>query len=331
MRGGLKIGIQIEPQMGYTYEEIVTLAKATEDAGFYSFTVSDHFFGNPQSVEKHAYDAWTLLALLTPQTERIRLGVVVTCQSYRNPAQLAKIVATLDNASNGRIDFGIGAGWKESEYEAYGYSFPSAKTRVRQLREAIQIINLLWTETRPSFEGEYYSIKETMFLPKPFQKPRIPIWVGTQKMKAPMMEETIARYADGLNYDTENPEDFVKKKSRMREMCEKVGRDFDELKWSLYLCTSVIGMDSDDFEERKKEHLNQHWLFEEITDEMKPKVLDVMLEKYIAGTVDSVVEELSKFKDEVDLLILGLPMMGDLLKNGLDTIEILKEHIVPKL
>ena len=327
----MKIGIQIEPQMGFTYEEIVTLAKAAEDAGFYSFTVSDHFFGNPESVEKQAHDAWTLLALLTPQTERIRLGTIVSCQSYRNPAQLAKIVATLDNASNGRIDFGIGAGWKKSEYEAYGYPFPSSKTRILQLREAIQIINLLWTEERPSFEGEYYSIKETMFLPKPVQKPNIPIWVGTQKLKAPMMEEIIARFADGLNYDSETPEDFVEKKNRMRVKCEEVGRDFEELKWSLYLCTSVIGEDADDFEEKKKDLLNQHWLFEEITDEMKPKVLEVMLTKYVSGTIDSVVEKLSKYKDEVDVLILGLPMVGDLRKNGLDTIKILKEHIVPKI
>jgi F420-dependent oxidoreductase-like protein len=327
----LKIGIQIEPQMGYTYEEIVTLAKSAEDANFYSFTVSDHFFGNPESVEKHAHDAWTLLALLTPQTERIRLGTVVTCQSYRNPAQLAKIVATLDNVSNGRIDFGIGAGWKESEYEAYGYPFPSAKTRVLQLREAIQIINLLWTEKRPNFEGEYYSIKETMFLPKPIQKPRIPIWIGTQKLKAPMMEEIIARYADGLNYDTETPEDLVEKKNRLREACDRVGRDFDELKWSLYLCTSVIGMDCDNFEEKKKDLLNQRWLFKEITDELKPKVLDVMFTKYISGTIDSAAEEISKFKDEVDILILGLPMVGDLLKNGVDTIKVLKKHILPQI
>ena len=327
----VKIGIQIEPQMGYTYEEIVTLTKAAEDADFYSFTVSDHFFGNIESVEKKSYDAWTLLALLTPQTERIRLGTLVSCHSYRNPAQLAKIVATLDNASNGRIDFGIGAGWKKSEYEAYGYPMPSSKTRVRQLREAIQIINLLWTEERPSFEGEHYSIKETMFLPKPVQKPRIPIWVGNQKLETPMMEEIIARFADGLNFDSKTPEDFTEKKKRVREACERVGRDFDELKWSIYLCTSVIGEDADDFEARKKERLNQHWLFEEITDEWKPKVLEAMLKQEISGTVDSVVEELSKFKNEVDIMILGLPMVGDLLKNGLDMIKLLKDHIVPKL
>jgi F420-dependent oxidoreductase-like protein len=327
----MKIGIQIEPQMGYTYEDIVTLAKAAEDANFYSFTVSDHFFGDIESVEKHAHDAWTLLALLTPQTERIRLGTLVTCQSYRNPALVAKIVANLDNASNGRIDFGIGAGWKKSEYEGYGYPFPSTKTRVLQLREAIQIINLLWTEERPSFDGEFYSIKETMFLPKPVQKPRVPIWVGNQKLKTPMMEDIIARYADGLNYDSETPEDFVEKKNRVREACDKVGRDFDELKWSIYLCTSVIGEDTDDFEKKKRDLLNQHWLFEEITDELKPKVLDVLLTKCVSGTIDGAIEKLSKYKNVTDIMVLGLPMVGDLLKNGLDTIRLLKDHIVPKL
>jgi F420-dependent oxidoreductase-like protein len=331
VRGSLKIGIQIEPQMGYTYEEIVTLAKAAEDANFYSFTVSDHFFGNIESVEKNGHDAWTLLALLTPQTERIRLGTLVTSQSYRNPALVAKIVANLDNASNGRIDFGIGAGWKKSEYDAYGYPFPSTKTRILQLREAIQIIILLWTEDRPSFDGEYYSIKETMFQPKPIQKPRVPIWVGNQKLKTPMMEEIIARFADGLNYDSETPEDFVEKKNRMRKVCKKVGRDFDELKWSIYLSTSVIGEDTDDFEKKKQELLNQHWLFEEITDELKPKVLEIMLEKYVSGTIESVVKELSRYKDEVDIMVLGLPMVGDLRKNGLATIKILKERIVSKL
>ena len=327
----MKIGIQIEPQMGYKYEEILALAKAAEDAGFYSFTVSDHFFGNPESAEKHAHDAWTLLALLTPQTERIRLGTLVTCQSYRNPALLAKIVANLDYASNGRIDFGIGAGWKESEYEAYGYRYPSARTRVLQLREAIQIIDLLWTEERPSFEGEYYSIKEVMFRPKPVQKPRIPIWVGNQKLKTPMMEETIARFADGLNYDSKTPEDFVEKKKRMRKACEAVGRDYSELKWSMYLCTSVIGEDTDDFEAKKQDLLQQHWLFEEIGDEMKPKVLDVMLRDYVAGTVDEATQKIAEFKKEVDVMVLGLQMVGSLMKNGLDTIKILKDRIIPKL
>ncbi|MHA1939927.1 MAG: LLM class flavin-dependent oxidoreductase, partial [Candidatus Thorarchaeota archaeon] len=147
----MKICIHIEPQVGYSYEDIVILAKAAEDAGFYRFSVSDHFFGYPKGTEIPCFEAWTTIALLTPQTERIILGTQVTSQSYRNPALLAKIVANLDNASNGRVDLGIGAGHKAAEYEAYDYAFPSSKTRILQLREALQIINLLWTEERPSF------------------------------------------------------------------------------------------------------------------------------------------------------------------------------------
>ncbi len=117
----------------------------------------------------------------------------------------------------------------------------------------------------------------------------------------------------------------------MREACDRIGRDFDELKWSIYLCTSVIGADTDDFEKKKKDLLNQHWLFEEITDELKPKVLEVMLTKYISGTIDTVVEKISKYKNVADTIILGLPMVGNLCKNGLNTIKILKEGIIPKL
>ena len=146
-----------------------------------------------------------------------------------------------------------------------------------------------------------------------------------------MMEETIARYGDGLNYDSDTPEDFVEKKNRMREACKKFGRDFDELKWSIYLSTSVIGENDDDFEEKKKDLLNQHWLFTEITDEWKPKVMEAMLKQSVSGTIDTVVEELSKYKNEVDIMVLGLPHMGDLLKNGLENIKILKEKIIPGL
>ncbi|MBD3406521.1 MAG: LLM class flavin-dependent oxidoreductase [Candidatus Lokiarchaeota archaeon] len=177
--GGLvKIGIHIEPHVGYSYEDIVVLAEAADKADFYRFTVSDHFFGHPKGTENQCYEAWTAIALLVPQTTQIMLGTQVTSQSYRNPALLAKIVANLDNASNGRIDLGIGAGWKKAEYDAYGYEFPSAKTRILQLREALQILDLLWTEDRPSFDGQFYTIKDVRFLPKPVQKPRVPIWVA---------------------------------------------------------------------------------------------------------------------------------------------------------
>jgi len=329
----VKISIHIEPQLGYTYNDIVTLAKAAEDSGFYSFTVSDHFFGPQQGHEVPSHDAWTTLALLVPQTLRIRLGTLCTSQSYRNPAHLAKIVASLDNASNGRIDLGIGAGWKETEYKAYGYPFPTAKERVTQLKEAIQIINLLWTQDRPSFDGKFYKIKETMFLPKPVQKPRVPIWVGSMKLKAPMMEETAARYADGMDMDhAETVKDLLKKKKRVKRMCEKVGRNFDELKWSVSKTAGVIGEDTDDFEERMKEITEQEWGF--IADDpesVKRKYLETLNTKEIGGTPPVVIEKLSEFKDHADIMNICLPFVGNLRKNGLDTIKILKERILGAL
>ncbi|TFG31726.1 LLM class flavin-dependent oxidoreductase [Candidatus Thorarchaeota archaeon] len=327
----MKISIHVEPQMGYTYEDIVVLTKAAEDAGFYRFTISDHFFGNEKSTERQSSEAWTTIALLTPQTRSIRLSTQVTSQSYRNPALLAKIIANLDIASNGRIDLGIGAGWKKSEYEAYGYPFPSVKTRILQLREALQIINLLWTEERPSFDGVFYKIKETMFLPKPIQKPRIPIWVGTETLKAPMMEETAAKYADGLDYVGATPEDINQKKERMRVMCENVGRDYSKMMWSVGVMAIVLGEDNDNFEERKEQVLNQQWPDKTLTQETKEKWLEKVITKEIAGPPDVVIDKLSKYKDEVDVVNICLPFIGDLRENGLDTIKILKESIINKL
>jgi F420-dependent oxidoreductase-like protein len=323
----MKISIHIEPQLGYTYNDIVTLAKAAEDSGFYRFTVSDHFFGPVEGHEMQSHDAWTTLALLVPQTKRIRLGTLVTSQSYRNPALLAKIVASLDNASNGRIDLGIGAGWKYSEYKAYGYPFPSAKERVTQLMEAIQIINLLWTEERPSFDGDFYKIKETMFLPKPVQKPRVPIWVGSKKLKAPMIEETVARYADGMDWAA--IKDFLEKKERVRRMCEKVGRDFEELRWSVSRTAGVIGEDTDDVEERLKEITEKEWIWiAHAPASVKQKYLETLSSEEIGGTLPDVIEKLSEFKDHADIMNICLPYFGNLRKGGLDTIQILKERIL---
>ena len=328
----MKISIHIEPQLGYIYDDIVTLARAAEDSGFYRFTVSDHFFGPVEGHEMPSHDAWTTIALLVPQTKRIRLGTLVTSQSYRNPALLAKIVASLDNASNGRIDLGIGAGWKDSEYEAYGYPFPSAKERVTQLREAIQVINLLWTEERPSFKGDFYSIKETMFLPKPVQKPRVPIWVGSKKLKAPMMEETVARYADGMDCVETTIKDFVEKKERVKRMCEKVERDFEELGWSVSKTAGIIGEDPDDFEARLKEITEQEWIWiARAPASVKQKYLETLSAKEIGGTLPAVIKKLSEFKDHADILNICLPYFGNLRQNGLDTIRILKERILKVL
>jgi alkanesulfonate monooxygenase SsuD/methylene tetrahydromethanopterin reductase-like flavin-dependent oxidoreductase (luciferase family) len=200
--------------------------------------------------------------------------------------------------------------------------------------EAIQIINLLWTEERPSFDGRFYKIEETLFLPKPVQKPRVPIWVGSMKLKAPMMEETVARYADGMDYSAETAtiKGFLEKKERVKRMCEKVGRDFADLRWSVSQTAGVIGEDADDFEERLKEITKQEWIWiARAPESMKQEYLKTLSTKEIGGTIPAVIEKLSEFKDHADIMNICLPYFGNLRKNGLNTIQALKERILKAL
>ena len=139
----MKLGAIVSPAAGWGYLELRDLARTAEKAGFESFWVSDHFFGGEGFPDRDCLEAWTLLAALARDTERIRLGCLVTAAQYRNPALLAKIVAGVDQMSDGRIEFGIGAGWKENEYRAYGYDFPDAGTRVTQMNETIEICRRL--------------------------------------------------------------------------------------------------------------------------------------------------------------------------------------------
>ena len=135
----IDFGVQIEPQYGFTYKMIRDIAGAAESLGYESIWVSDHFFMTDDSVGTPCLECWTVLSALARDTKVLRLGPMVSAQSYRNPALLANIAASIDHISGGRLCFGIGAGWKEVEYRAYGYPFPRPAVRIRQLEEAIQI------------------------------------------------------------------------------------------------------------------------------------------------------------------------------------------------
>ena len=133
----MDLGVQIEPQFGFSYGDVLAIAREAETSGFRALWVSDHLFLGADAVATDCLEAWTLLAALAVDTKKIRIGPMVTAQSYRNPALLAKIAAGVDQMSGGRVEFGVGAGWKEVEYKAYGYEFPDAPTRVTQLVETL--------------------------------------------------------------------------------------------------------------------------------------------------------------------------------------------------
>ncbi len=185
------------PQDGKTYKEIAETAKAAETLGFNSFWIFDHFMPFTFGKKKDYLESWTTLSSLASETDTIRLGILVSCASYRNPALLAKMASTVDVLTNGRLEFGIGAGWYREEYEAYGFPFPKAGIRVAQLREAVDIIRGMWTTTPFTFEGRYYVVKDAICEPKPIQRPHPLILIGGSKLR---MLKLIAEEADIANF-----------------------------------------------------------------------------------------------------------------------------------
>lgn len=225
----MKLGAIVSPAAGWGYLELRDLARGAERAGFESFWVSDHFFGGEGFPDRDCLEAWTLLAALARDTERIRLGCLVTAAQYRNPALLAKTVAGVDQMSDGRVEFGIGAGWKENEYKAYGYGFPDAGTRVTQMNEAIEICRRLWTEERATFTGKHYRVEDAVCAPKPRQKPYPPLWIGGS---GPRVMRSAARSADGFDISRRGPGGALLTKEELRavmaeidEACRAVKRD----------------------------------------------------------------------------------------------------------
>jgi F420-dependent oxidoreductase-like protein len=215
----VKFGV-ILPQDGKTYKEIVETAKVAEDLGFNSFWLFDHFMPFFVGKKKDYLEAWTTLSSLAAETSSIRLGTLVTCVSYRNPALLAKISSTIDVLSGGRLEFGIGAGWYSAEYEAYGYPFPRAGVRLAQLKEAISIIKGMWTHPQFTFEGRYYTVRDAVCEPKPLQTPHPPVLIGGSR---PKMLQLMAEEADIANFGY-RVFGLRKTASTLDALCKKVGR-----------------------------------------------------------------------------------------------------------
>lgn len=218
----VQFGVQIAPESA-TYEEIATTWKLLEDLGYDSAWLNDHFIPTMGDRDQPHFDAWTMLAALAPQTQRIRMGILVTGNTYRHPAVLAKIATTVDHISHGRLNFGIGAGWEEFEHRAYGIPFYTAQERAERLGEALEVITLLWSAHHPSFTGKYYQLFEAPFAPKPIQQPHPPIVVGGQGKK--WLMPIVARYADEWNVAVGVTPDGIRKRLEIiGAECKRINR-----------------------------------------------------------------------------------------------------------
>jgi F420-dependent oxidoreductase-like protein len=201
-----------------------------ERLGYDSIWLDDHLmFGTNPILE-----CWTTLSTLAAITAKIRLGTMVLCNSFRNPALLAKMAATLDVVSNGRLEFGIGAGVQKDEHEAYGIPFPKSHARIDRVKEAVEIIKKMWTEEKASYEGKYYRINEAVCEPKPMQKPHPPITIGGSGEKLTL--KVTAQHADRYDWGYVPSLDLYRHKLAVLEShCKAVGRNFHEIEKSCWL------------------------------------------------------------------------------------------------
>lgn len=214
--------LMAEPQEGMSYERLLELVRAAEAAGFEAFFRSDHWLSIEGHPERAATDAWTTIAGLARDTSRIRLGTLVSPVTFRQPIAIAKIVATADQMSGGRIEVGLGAGWSDPEHEAFGIPYPPMPERFDLLEEQLAIVRGLWSQPRFDFEGRHYRLRDAICEPKPLQRPRPPLIVGGYGR--PRTLRLAARWADELNLDSPEPDACPPILARLDEACLEAGR-----------------------------------------------------------------------------------------------------------
>jgi F420-dependent oxidoreductase-like protein len=210
------------------YETMTRVAKMVDATPQYdSIWVYDHFHTVPTPELQTVFEAWTITAALSRDTTRVNIGQMVTCNGYRNPALLAKMASTVDVMSHGRLYFGLGAGWYEHEWRAYGYGYPETRQRMRAFREACDIIVKMWTEDYPEYHGEHYTIDKPINEPKGARKPYPSFWIGGGGEQVTL--KLVAKYANAANVGGGDPETVRQKLAVLKGHCETLGRDYDAI------------------------------------------------------------------------------------------------------
>ena len=217
------------------WQKTVEVARQAETLGFESVWLYDHFHTVPRPTDEITFESFTSLSALAALTQRVRLGHLVVCTAFRNPALTAKMISTMDVISGGRMELGIGAGWKRDEWLAYGYGFPETAERLGRLENDLEIITRMLAPGRAAhatFEGAYGHVRDAVNVPKPVQHPRVPIMVGGNGPNVTW--RLAARFADELNLDGMVPEEVAESLPVIRERCEEIGRDPATLPVSLH-------------------------------------------------------------------------------------------------
>ena len=278
------------------YEAMTRVAKVAEETGAYdSIWVYDHFHTVPEPTMNTVFEAWTTSAGLARDTNNVKIGQMVTCNGYRNPALLAKIASTVDAVSNGRLLCGLGAGWYEHEWRAYGYGFPEVPVRMRMFREACEIVHRMFTEDGPTFDGEFYTVDRPINEPKGVSKPHPPLWIGGGGEKVTL--KLVALWGDACNFGNGDFETIKHKLEVLEGHCESEGRDYEEITRSTSINIYLLD-EGEDPEKATREHRGS-------------KSYEEFSEEFIVGTAEEIVERLNPMVEVgIDYFITYLPRVA---------------------
>ena len=297
-----------------TWNDVATLWRHSEETGWDAACVTDHFMPNTPDRVGDMLEAWTTLTALAALTKRMRVGTIVSGNTYRHPAVLAKMAANIDIISGGRLICGIGAGWQENEHTAYGIPFYTMGERLKRLDEACQVLTMLWTQDRSTFKGKYYQLDDAPLMPKPVQKPRPELMIGGGGEKVTL--KIVARWADHWNV-WGGPETLAKKGKILDGYCAEIGRDPKTILRSAVM----VPLLSEDRAEIDK--MQQIFMKRMGRDEASAK--DTML----VGSAAQMQDKLGKLRDSgVGLLFIPTMFLG---KDQLKPLDAIIEKVAPAL
>jgi F420-dependent oxidoreductase-like protein len=307
---------------GDHWRVMCALAQRADAGPWESLWVYDHFHTTPVPSDEATHEAWTLMAAFAASTDRIRIGQMCTCMGYRNPAYLAKVAATVDIISGGRLEMGIGGGWYEHEWRAYGYGFPPVAERLRALDEGVQIMTQAWRTGRATLDGKHFQVDGAIVAPQPLQPGGIPLWVAGGGEKKTL--RTVAKYADYANWASD-PEEFSRKRAVLAEHCDAIGRDASEIVLSANFNT-VIGESEADVTarlDRLEARLAPH-----LGDRLERTMGPYRSREALVGTPQQIIERLQDMRERgLDYAIHYIPEMA----YDLSGVELFESQVIPAL
>lgn len=272
------------------YEAMTAVAKLADASNFDSIWVYDHFHTIPTPEIETTFECWTITSTLVRDTQRVKVGQMVGCNGYRNPALYAKIASTVDVASHGRLIAGIGAGWHELEWRAYGYEWNETPIRMRKFREAVEVIHAMWTQEKASFEGKFYRVAGAINEPKGANHTPPQFWIGGGGEQVTL--KLVAKYANGCNIGGGNLEVVKQKIEVLKRHCDTLNRDFDSITKSTSLDPLIILEDERDADDATRkvrgetpldDYLKRSWVGtpEQLAERIKP-LTDAGISYFIA-------------------------------------------------